>query len=328
MKKLMLFVALATCAAVLAAGPKAKSGARRTPRRASQQQTVGGVKVKSDVRRAPYQGAISVDAASGRVIFEDRADAKCCPASVTKLMTLLLVLEDMHALKYSTVDEVTATVRCTREKPSVCGLKPGMKITVDELLFAMLVHSSNDAAVLLAENSTARNAGREIQGGDLQAFVQRMNEKAKALGMAHTSFVTPNGFPPPHGSGKPYDTSTARDLVKLARALVKYGEVYRWTSAKTYTMKTVVNKQGQPVKFLNHNNILRMDKKKIVNAQGESEVDGLKTGYAEYCGSSIILTGKRNGHRAIVVVVGSETSKLRDEHARRLMVDALDAVSR
>ena len=324
MKKLMLLMVLAACAAVVAA-PKAKKGPAR---RAPQKQAVAGLKVKSDVRRAPYQGAISVDAASGKVIFEDRADAKCCPASVTKLMTLLLVLEDMHALKYSPVDEVTASVRCTREKPSVCGLKPGMKITVDELLFVMLVHSANDAAVLLAENSTARNAGRESQGGDHQVFVQRMNEKARELGMTSTSFVTPNGFPPPYGSGRPYDTSTARDLVKLARALVKYNEIYRWTSAKTYTMKTIVNKQGQPVKFLNHNNILRVDKKKIVNAKGESEVDGLKTGYAEYCGSSIILTGKRDGHRAIVVVVGSETSKMRDEHARRLMVSALDAVSR
>ena len=303
-KGLLLVAAFAACVAVFAAG----------------------VKVRSDVRRSPYQGAISVDAASGRVLFEDRADAKCCPASVTKLMTLLLVLEDMHALKYSPVDEVAATVRCTREKPSVCGLKPGMKTTVDELLFAMLVHSANDAAVLLAENSTARNAGREMQGGDLQAFIQRMNAKAKALGMASTAFVTPNGYPPQYGSGRPYDVSTPRDLVKLARALVKYNEIYRWTSAKTYTMKAVVNKEGKPVKFLNHNNILRQDKKKILNDKGESEVDGLKTGYAEYCGSSIVLTGKRNGRRAIVVVAGSETSKLRDQHARRLMVDALDAV--
>ena len=323
MKKLILLVVLAGCAAAIAV-PKAKGGARRAPK----QQAAAGVKVKSDVRRTPYQGAISVDAASGRVIFEDRADAKCCPASVTKLMTLLLVLEDMHAMKYSPVDEVAATVRCTREKPSVCGLRPGLKISVDELLFARLVHSANDAAVLLAENSTARNAGRDIAGGDLQAFVQRMNAKAKSLGMASTSFVTPNGFPPPHGSGKPYDTSTARDLVKLARALMKYTEIYRWTSAKTYTMKSITTKEGQPLTFLNHNNILRKDKQKIVNAQGESEVDGLKTGYADYCGSSIILTGKRNGHRAIVIVVGSETSKLRDEHARRLMVSALDAVSR
>ena len=109
---------------------------------------------------------------------------------------------------------------------------------------------------------------------------------------------------------------------------MKYTEIYRWTSAKTYTMKSITTKEGQPLTFLNHNNILRKDKQKIVNAQGESEVDGLKTGYADYCGSSLILTGKRNGHRAIVIVVGSETSKLRDEHARRLMVSALDAVSR
>ena len=289
---------------------------------------VAGPMPETAFRKTPYVGAIAVDAATGKVLFEDHADTVARPASVTKLMTLLLVLEDMHAMKYDPTTRVTASVRCSQEKPSVVGLKPGQSMTVDDLLLSIMVKSANDAAVLLAENSTARNAGREIQGGDLQAFVQRMNEKAQALGMASTSFVTPNGYPPPHGSGKPYDTSTARDLVKLARALVKYSEVYRWTSAKTYTMKTVVNKQGQPVKFLNHNNILRMDKKKIVNAQGESEVDGLKTGYAEYCGSSIILSGKRNGHRAIVIVVGSETSKLRDEHARRLMVDALDAVSR
>ncbi len=308
MKKIVLLAAFAACVSAIAAG----------------------VKVKSDVRRTPYQGAISVEVNNGRVLFEDRADLKCCPASVTKLMTLLLVLEDMHALKYSPVDEVTATVRCTREKPSVCGLKPGMKMSVDELIFAMIVHSANDAAVLLAENSTARNAGREIEGGDLQAFVVRMNEKAKALGMNSTKFVTPNGYPPPYGSGRPYDTSTARDLSKLAMALVKYNEIYRWTSAKTYTMKTIKNKEGKPVKFLNHNNILRQDKKKILNSKGESAVDGLKTGYAEYCGSSIILTGKPGKdslRRAIVVVVGSETSKLRDQHARRLMVDALGELS-
>ena len=279
-------------------------------------------------RRTPYVGAIAVDAATGRVLFERNADVVARPASVTKLMTLLLCIEDMHALKYDPTTRVTASVRCSREKPSVVGLKPGQSMTVDDLLMSIMVKSANDAAVLLAENSTAKNAGREIQPGDLQAFVMRMNSKAKELGMKNTHYETPNGYPPPNGSGKPYDTSTARDLVKLARALMRYNEVYRWTSAKTYTMKTVVNKDGRPVKFLNHNNILRMDKKKIVNAQGESEVDGLKTGYAEYCGSSIILTGKRNGHRAIVIVVGSETSKLRDEHARRLMVEALDAVSR
>lgn len=321
MKKALVVVVAALCVVVQGA---AKKPARKAAPKAVAAQ--GGGKVKSDVRRTPYQGAISVDAASGRVLFEDRADMKCCPASVTKLMTALLVLEDLHAMKYATTDEVTASVRCTREKPSVCGLKPGMKITVDELLYAMLVPSANDASVLLAENSVARGAGREIQPGDLQAFVQRMNSKAKELGMDHTSFVTPNGFPPDYGSGKPYDTSTARDLVKLARAIIKYPEIYRWTSVKTYTMKTMTTNEGTPLKVLNHNRIIRMNKYQILNEKGESEVDGLKTGYAEYPGSSVVLTGKRNGHRAIVVVVGCETTVLRDTNARRLMLEALDKV--
>ena len=321
MKKILIVIAAALC--VVAQGAAKKPAGKAAPKAAVAQKFT---KVKSDVRRDPYQGAISVDAASGKVLFEDRADMKCCPASVTKLMTALLVLEDLHAMKYAATDEVTASVRCTREKPSVCGLKPGMKITVDELLYAMLVPSANDASVLLAENSVARNAGREIQPGDVQAFVQRMNSKAKELGMDHTSFVTPNGFPPDYGSGKPYDTSTARDLVKLARAIIKYPEINRWTSVKTYTMKTLTTNEGTPLKVLNHNRIIRMNKYQILNEKGESEVDGLKTGYAEYPGSSVVLTGKRNGHRAIVVVVGSETTILRDTNARRLMLEALDKV--
>lgn len=321
MKKLLVIVVAALC--VVVQGAAKKSARKAAPKAVATQRPA---KVKSDVRRDPYQGAISVDAASGKVLFEDRADMKCCPASVTKLMTTLLVLEDLHALKYASTDEVTASVRCTREKPSVCGLKPGMRITVDELLYAMLVPSANDASVLLAENSVARRAGRDIQPGDLQAFVQRMNAKAQELGMAHTSFVTPNGYPPDYGSGKPYDTSTARDLVKLARALIKYNEIYRWTSVKTYTMKTMKTNEGTPLKVLNHNRIIRMNKYQILNDKGESEVDGLKTGYAEYPGSSVVLTGSRNGHRVIVVVVGCETTILRDTHARKLMVEALDKV--
>jgi D-alanyl-D-alanine carboxypeptidase len=255
------------------------------------------------------EAAVLLDASDGAVLFARGAGQRMQPASMTKIMTALVALENCRL-----DDVIKIKSSCTGIEGSSAYLQAGEIFTAEELLYALLLQSANDAAAALADH--------------IGGFVGLMNEKAAALGMESTTFVTPNGYPPPYGSGKPYDVSTARDLVKLARALVKYSEVYRWTSAKTYTMKTVVNKQGQPVKFLNHNNILRMDKKKIVNAQGESEVDGLKTGYAEYCGSSIILTGKRNGRRAIVIVVGSETSKLRDEHARRLMVEALDAVSR
>ena len=275
-------------------------------------------------RRTPYVGAIAVDAATGRVLFERNADVVARPASVTKLMTLLLCIEDMHALKYDPTTRVTASVRCSREKPSVVGLKPGQSMTVDDLLMSIMVKSANDAAVLLAENSTAKNAGREIQPGDLQAFVMRMNSKAKELGMKNTHYETPNGYPPPPGSKRPFDTSTCRDLVKLARAVLRYPEVFRFTKTK---LCTVTDGAGNPLKMVNHNNILVKDKQKILNEKGESEVDGLKTGYIDAGGSSIVLTASRKGKRAIVVVVGSQTSKLRDEHARRIMVDALDELS-
>ena len=275
-------------------------------------------------RRTPYVGAIAVDAATGRVLFERNADVVARPASVTKLMTLLLCIEDMHALKYDPTTRVTASVRCSREKPSVVGLKPGQSMTVDDLLMSIMVKSANDAAVLLAENSTAKNAGREIQSGDLQAFVMRMNSKAKELGMKNTHYETPNGYPPPPGSKRPFDTSTCRDLVKLARAVLRYPEVFRFTKTK---LCTVTDGAGNPLKMVNHNNILVKDKQKILNEKGESEVDGLKTGYIDAGGSSIVLTASRNGKRAIVVVVGSQTSKLRDEHARRIMLDALDELA-
>ena len=276
-------------------------------------------------RRTPYVGAIAVDAQTGHVLFEDHADTVARPASVTKLMTLLLCLEDMHALKYDPTTRVTASVRCSQEKPSSVGLKPGQSMTIDDLLMSIMVKSANDAAVLLAENSTARNAGREIRPGDLQAFIVRMNAKARKLGMLHTHYETPNGYPPKPGSKRPFDTSTARDLVKLAQAVLRYPEVFRFTKTK---LTTVTDGAGNPLRMVNHNNILVKDKMKILDELGESEVDGLKTGYIDAGGSSIILTGKRNGKRAIVIVLGSQTSKLRDQHARQLMVDALDKIQK
>ena len=276
-------------------------------------------------RRTPYVGAIAVDAQTGHVLFEDHADTVARPASVTKLMTLLLCLEDMHALKYDPTTRVTASVRCSQEKPSSVGLKPGQSMTIDDLLMSIMVKSANDAAVLLAENSTACNAGREIRPGDLQAFIVRMNAKARQLGMLHTHYETPNGYPPKPGSKRPFDTSTARDLVKLAQAVLRYPEVFRFTKTK---LTTVTDGAGNPLRMVNHNNILVKDKMKILDELGESEVDGLKTGYIDAGGSSIILTGKRNGKRAIVIVLGSQTSKLRDQHARQLMVDALDKIQK
>ena len=277
--------------------------------------------VQSQFRRSPYVGAIAADAATGRIIFSDSAERKAYPASVTKLMTALLVLEDVEQGKYKLTDRATASVQATFEQPSGVGIKPGQSMTIDDLLMALMVKSANDAAVVLAEHAT---------GGDLLKFIARMNARAKALGMASTQYDSPNGLPPYDAKRRPkkwrhgYDSSTAADILKLAREVVKHKKIFKYTSTK---IATVTDGAGQPLKAVNHNNILVKDKQKILNEKGESEVDGLKTGYIDAGGSSIALSGTRAGHRAIVVVLGAATTKERDQHARTLMVRALGAVA-
>ena len=286
-----------------------------------QQQSVSKPE-QTQFRRLPYVGAIAADAETGRVVFSDNADRKAYPASVTKLMTALLVLEDIEQGKCKLEDRATASVRATFEQPSGVGFRPGQSMTIDDLLMALMVRSANDAAVVLAEHAA---------GGDLLAFIARMNARAAELGMKNTKYDSPNGLPPYDAKHRPkkwrhgYDYSTAADILKLAREVVKHEQIFKYTSTK---IATVTDGAGNPLRSVNHNNILVKDKQKILNDKGESEVDGLKTGYIDAGGSSIALTGKRNGRRAIVVVLGSLTTKDRDSNARTIMIRALDDVAK
>ena len=269
-------------------------------------------------RRSPYVGALALDAKTGRVLFCDGADRLARPASVTKLMTALLVLEDVKAGRYGLNAPVSAGPMALRMEPSVIGFfegKPPHPVawSVDTLLYALMIRSANDAAVALAEHSA----------GSLEAFVARMNKRAKSLGMDHTVYYNPNGLPPNAAKKYPwksFNVTTCFDQAKLAREIVlRHPELLRYTSRKTWTMPN-----GQNI--INHNNVMRMDKWKIINPDGTEAVDGLKTGYIDAGGSSVVLTGQRYGRRAIVVVLGSDSRDLRDAHARSLMSDALSAL--
>lgn len=271
-------------------------------------------------RRSPYVGAISVSADTGKVLFEDRADAEAYPASVTKLMTAFLVLDDVRDGKVALSDAVTASPTRSRtdrhlRQPSCIGLKEGESMPVDQLLLVLLVHSANDAAIFLAEKCA----------GSTEAFVARMNEKAKSLGMTRTHYYNPNGLPPPPwDKERKFNTSTCRDLVKLALALLReHPEILKYTSVKVCDVRLP---NGQPFKRVNHNNVMVKDKLKIINPDGSEAVDGLKTGYIDAGGSSVILTGVRRGKRAIAIVLGSATAKERDEKARDLLTDAFSAL--
>ena len=274
-------------------------------------------------RQSPYVGAISADAKTGRVLFQANPNAEAYPASVTKLMTLLLVLEDVEAGRYALTDSVVASEDATRlSEPSWVDLRPGQSMTVDDLLTALMVKSANDAAVALGVKSA----------GSFDAFVARMNARAKELGMTHTRYYNPNGLPPVSHNGnrirrypwKEFNVSTCSDQLKLALELVKRPQVFQYTSKK---VASVTDGSGQRQEFVNHNNLMVKNRQKVINPDGSEAVDGLKTGYIDAGGSSIVLTGKRGEARAVVVVLGSASAKERDEAAGRLLADALEALS-
>ena len=202
-----LRIAAAFAAALIAAAASAAPQKRpaQAPRRAA-------VPVQTAHRRSPYVGALCADAKSGRVLFSDNADAEAYPASVTKLMTLFLVLEDVKAGRYTFDSKAVATADAYRCEPSWIGIKAGESMSVRDLCLALMVESANDAAIVLAVNSS----------GSFDAFIERMNSRAAALGMTKTRYYNPNGLPPNASKKYPwksFNTTTASDQLKLALAL-------------------------------------------------------------------------------------------------------------
>ncbi|MGN0852153.1 MAG: D-alanyl-D-alanine carboxypeptidase family protein [Kiritimatiellia bacterium] len=280
---------------------------------------------------APYRGAIAVDADTGRVLFADHADRTGYPASVTKLMTLLLVLEDLAQGRYKLTDRAVASAYAASQEPSKVDLRQGQSMTIDDLLFAIMTRSANDAAVVLAEHSARHQTGakappRTAAGSAelLAGFVDRMNRRARQLGMRATRYASPNGLPPAPGSKRGFDTSTASDLALLGRAVVLTPGALKYTSAPHCT---VTDGNGKKLVLQNHNYFVpkNPDPKRL--CEPLPECDGLKTGFTTLSGSSIVLTAKRNGRRVIVVVLGSAGRHEREAAAGRLLRDALNAVS-
>ena len=306
-------VALFAFASAEAAVKRQAKAAPRPQARSAAQTTAQPV--QSAHRRSPYVGALSANAETGEILFADNANAEAYPASVTKLMTALLVLEDIEAGKYSFETRVTATDAVYKSEPSCVGLKTGQSMTVDDLLMALMVKSANDAAIALGVNSA----------GSLDAFVARMNERAAELGMKNTRYYNPNGLPPKKKYGTDaFNVTTCADQLKLARHILAMPRILRYTSTK---IGEVTDGYGKPLRFVNHNNVLVKDKRKVINPDGTEAVDGLKTGYIDAGGSSVVLTGKRKGKRAIVIVLGSSTANERDDNAARLLEDALGAIA-
>jgi D-alanyl-D-alanine carboxypeptidase len=246
--------------------------------------------VAAVARPAAYKGAIVEEAATGQVIFANNADEVSPPASMTKLMTFAVLQDRIASGALSLQTRVTVVAADTRASPSIIGLKVGEVFPMEELIYAMMLPSANDAALAVA---------REV-AGSVPAFVELMNAKARALGMSHTTFRTPNGLPVPSHRVADGDLTTPRDFAVLCRYLLLHSDILKYTSVRTRLFG--VGYRFPPSPMTSHNHLL-----------GKIEgVDGLKTGFTNGAGFCLAATALRNNHRIIVVMMDSPDSKGRD----------------
>jgi D-alanyl-D-alanine carboxypeptidase (penicillin-binding protein 5/6) len=253
--------------------------------------------------RNPYLGAIAVDAATGKVLFEDQADAQGYPASVLKLMNLLIIFEKIAQRQLSFQDQVSVSARAAKTGGSQVWLAEKETFTLDELLYALMVQSANDSAVALAEKVA----------GTTEAFVELMNQRARELGMSHTLFHSVHGLPP--GAGQEPDVTTPRDFSVLCRELLKHKDTLRYTATRERPFRP--NVAAKTVIMRTHNHLL-----------GPLDgCDGFKTGYYAVAGYSMAVTAARQGQRVVVVILGSTDRKVRDAKAAELVAKAFSALA-
>jgi len=230
-----------------------------------------------------YTGAITIDAATGAVLFEDNADGQNPPASMTKLMTFAVVHDKLADGTITLQTPVPITAQDASMGGTQVYLDPRETFSVEELLYAMMIQSANDAAHALARAAA----------GSTPAFVELMNAKARSLGMNQSTFRTPHGLPPPSRRIADGDLTTPRDFSLLCRYLIMNTDVLKYTSIRERDFGP--NRAKGPQHMRNHNNLLG----KIPG------VDGLKTGYTASAGYCLSATAERNGRRVITVIMGS-----------------------
>ncbi|MGE5553430.1 MAG: D-alanyl-D-alanine carboxypeptidase family protein [Betaproteobacteria bacterium] len=234
---------------------------------------------------------ILTEAETGQVLWAKNADRRHPPASITKLMQLLLVMEALDAGRISLADQVTASHRAATFGGSSMWVKEGERFTVEELLKGVAVASANDASVMLAE----------FMSGSEEAFVERMNRRAAKLGLQNTRFVNSMGLPAPKGQEGNY--STARDIAVMSRELLRHPRVLRYTASRRWEIRDGKNR------FENTNHLL-----------GRYEgVDGLKTGHTEEAGWCLVATAQRGGRRLIAVVLDAASDAERVSQAAALL---------
>ena len=238
-----------------------------------------------------YESVLLADAESGHIILAKDIDKQWPAASLTKMMVGLLALEDIAEERFSLQTPVVISERATRARGRTIGLREGEEFPLGELLQAMLVTSANDASVAVAERIR----------GSVEACVTAMNRQAQILDMIQTEFQTVNGMPLPDGSAG--DFSSARDLVTLARVLLRHDLILEWTS-------------HNQVPFRDGLQMLPNTNRLVGRIDG---VTGLKTGFTSRARYNLVATAQRGSLSLIAVVLGGRNSHIRFETAAQYL---------
>ncbi len=232
------------------------------------------------------RSAILMDMTTDRILFSYNADAAIQPASITKVLSLYVADEAIREGEVHPRDPVKISRKAGRTGGSKMYLQAGSKLPLEELLKGMAVVSANDASVAVAE----------YIGGGIEKFVERMNRKARELGMYNSYFRNPNGLP---AEGQ---VTTARDILTLARAyLLQFPESLNIHSQQYYTYRKITQH--------NRNSLLS----RYPNA------DGLKTGWVHKAGYHLVATAKRGDTRLIAVIMGARNPNVRSREAEQLL---------
>lgn len=243
----------------------------------------------------PAFSAITVDASTGKIIYSKNADSKRYPASLTKVMTLYLMFQEIDAGRMSFSTPMKVSKLAAAQQPSKLGLRVGSTITARNAMFALITKSANDAAMVVAEHI----------GGSKEGFARRMTRQARAMGMTRTKFTNPNGLPDRR------QVTTARDMATLGLRIQRdFPKYYKHFATRSF-------KYGKR-KYRNHNRLLGKLK----------GVDGIKTGYTRASGFNL-LSSRTLGTRSLVaVVIGGRSGRSRNAFMTKILKRDLRKASR
>ncbi|MFQ5691781.1 MAG: D-alanyl-D-alanine carboxypeptidase family protein [Nitrospinota bacterium] len=246
---------------------------------------------KTDPKRPRYESAILMDAETGQVLYEYQPDEERIPASLVKMMLMLLVMESIQKGAFALDQKVTVSREASRIGGSQVYLREGEVFTLEELLKAVVIASANDAAYAVAEHIA----------GTPEAMVDLMNERARELGMTNTKYTNVHGLPP--DPGEEQDHTSARDIATLARQIIQHPLLLKWGRTIRDTFR------GGKFTLYNTNKLL----------SSFPGMDGIKTGYYAKAGFNLCATAKRGDVRLISVILGAPTEKDRFRETRRLL---------